>query len=71
MTLLKSIQQKNKPRPIVDYAGQYHTSQAIVSTIRRHIVLRTESNLSESSAEVFIEEDKILNSHDVLPTTHR
>ena len=63
----------NKVRPIVDYTGTigYQTSRALadilsplVGTTEHHVL--NSKHLSESLAEVMIEEGEIFNSHDVV-----
>ena len=63
----------NKVRPIVDYTGTigYQTSRALadilspmVGTSEHHVL--NSKHLSESLAEVIIEEGEIFNSHDVV-----
>ena len=63
----------NKVRPVVDYTGTigYQTSRALadilsplVGTTEHHVL--NSKHLSESLAEVMIEEGEIFNSHDVV-----
>ncbi len=63
----------NKVRPIVDYTGTigYQTSRALADILSPLVGgteyhVKNSKHLSESLAEVLIEEDEIFNSHDVV-----